>query len=577
MKTYAMNRYLIHMMLMIFLALGYKVSGQESGYSLHVNKHYFLTGEQVYFSMYGNLSPPIPQGWPIYLIVFSMEKDHQKLIRAVKIRWEEGSCNGYLILPENILTGTYILGAFPFPLDNQIDPTIYTYLYVFNPKESDKIMDEAKGEMGNIISPDFNTAHQHFPDPVNISYRIEKESIKDSLLTFHGNVFAGGQVMKGAKMSVSLMDRRFYDSHQSALIESRNQPGIRKPPLTFSQNKWDSIRKEGSYLHGRILIDQVPFPYKKIYYFYQDDSLLFIDTYITDPNGNFRFSEPDLPDIYTLKLLTLPEPGKSYRFELNERLFRDSIYHLNVPDYHPENRDAFNQYAYKKYLIDQSYLNQTITVQETKSVRFMIEARPSHTIVLDDYVSFSTLAEILREIVPQVSVKYQDGRYEIRIFDARAKNYCCTGNPLIFINQEPYVDLQELMNMNTADIYSLEVIRPTEAILSFGDIGLNGILKINLREGIAPPEIQSRGKASFQIPGYQSQKEYQIQDLNADYPDFRSFLFWNGHMKTGPDGSFEFRFKPSHLDEDFMIVIKGITADKKLFETEMNVEFSDIH
>jgi hypothetical protein len=438
-------------------------------------------------------------------------------------------------------------------------------------------MDEAKGEVENIIRLDLNTDHQDFPDRINIIYRIEKESIKDSLLTFRGNVFAGAEAVKGAKMSVSVIDQRFYDTRQSAFIESRNQPGSGKQPLTFSQNKWDSIRKEGSYLHGRLLIDQVPSPYRKIYYFYHDDSLLFIDTYITDPNGNFRFREPDLPDLYKLKLLILPEPGKSYRFVLTERLFQDSIYHLNIPDYHPENRHAFNHYAFKKYLIDQSYLNKKVTEHEAKPLRFMIEARPSHTIFLDEYVSFTTLAEILREIVPQVSVKYQQDRYEIRIFDAKAKNYCCTGNPLIFINQEPYVDPQELMNINTAQIFSIQVIRPTEAILSFGDIGLNGILKINLRKGITAPEFQSRGKASFQIPGYQSQKEYQIPELNADYPDFRSFLYWNGHMKTGPDGSFEFRFKPSHLGEDFMIVIKGVTADGKLFETERMIEFSDIH
>ena len=577
MKIYVMNRYLLYLVVMLFLGTGYKVAGQETGYSLHVNKHYFSAGEPIYFSMYGNSSDTLKAGWPVYFILFKVEKDHQKLIRAIKIHWESGYCSGYLILTENTSSGVYILGVFPYPLTSQMDPVIYAYLYVFNPKEADKALVDAKEESNDETGFALPDDQSNPSNQVSLQYGIEKESSTDSLLTFHGKIITGNQVLIGAKFSVSLLDQRFYDTAQTAFMESRYQPGSLKGSLTFPENKWDSIRSESSYLHGRLMIAQAPSSYQKIYYFYQDDTLLIIDTYITDPEGNFRFREPDIPDLYTLKLLTLPELEKPYRFEFMERLFQDSIYYLNIPEYHPVNMYAFNKYALKKYLIDQSYLNQPVSEEIKKPVRFMTDARPSHTILLDDYISFTTLAEIIREIVPQVSVKYQQGRYEIRIFDAKAKNYCCTGNPLIFINQEPYVDPQELMNLNTADIYSIEVIRPVEAIRSFGDIGLNGILKINLRKGIISPVFESRGKTTFQIPGYQSHKEYQIPEMNAAYPDFRSFLYWNGAMDTGSDGIFEFRFKPSSLSTNFMIVIQGITADGKLFERKMVVETSDVN
>jgi hypothetical protein len=234
---------------------------------------------------------------------------------------------------------------------------------------------------------------------------------------------------------------------------------------------------------------------------------------------------------------------------------------LKIPPYNLEHVQEFRNYGLKKYLIDQSYRPQSKPDSTGSSDHYLLNVQSSHEIILDEYVFFSTLAEIIREIIPLVSVKYKKEKYEIRIFDARAKNYCCNENPLIFINNEPYVDNTEVMKISTPDIYSIEVIRAIEAMKTFGDIGINGILKINLRKGIPIPTLASNGKVSYQVPGYQNVTSYQTTDPPDGYPDFRSFLFWKGKINTDSEGAFRFRFLPSMLDTEYWIVVNGITSE----------------
>jgi hypothetical protein len=549
------------MIIIISLTKGSQVAGQDFEYSLLVNKHYFSVGEQIYFSMYKGSSNLLPSGWPLYFSLLKVYEDHQELKRAVKVRWDGIQSHGYLPISDDLTSGEYILGVFPYPLSVESNPWKYTYLYVYNPIDDEKDIPYPDKKMDDNKGVDLPDNQNMASNKISLNYKLEEEQSNGSRVTFIGNLTSGNQIPVQAEISVSVVEQRFYDSGQSNFIDSRHLPGFQNWPFLNPAIKKDSVLKESKYLHGKLLIDGDPAPLKKIYFFSLEDTLLILDNYITDQEGNFRFQEPSVADSYSLKLLTLPEGEKQYHFELLNRLFRDSLYRLNIPYYKLKNIPEFRNYASKKYLIDQSYLTLPIKENEDSSVRLLMDAKLSHVIYLDDYVPFSTLAEIIREIVPQVSVKYHQGTYEIRIFDARAKNYCCNDNPLILVNQEPFVDPGEVMKINTADIKSIEVIRPIEAIRSFGDIGVNGILRINLRSEIPVPALGSRGKASYQIPGFQSEKRNIAQELPDDYPDFRNFLYWDGKIETDPEGKFEFQFHPSKLTGNYIIAIKGITTN----------------
>ncbi len=561
MKIYVMNRMIVLMIIIISLTNGTQVAGQDIEYSMLVNKHYFSTGEQIYFSMYKGSSNLLPSGWPLYFTLLKVYEDHQELKRAVKVRWDGIQSHGYLPIPDDLTSGEYILGVFPYPLSAEASPWIYTYLYVYNPTDSEKDISGPDKKMDDNSGVDLPDNPNMTSNKISLNCKLEEDQSNGRGFTVIGNLTSGNQIAVQAEISISVVDQRFYDRGQSTLIDSQDLPDFQNCPFSNPVIHQDSLLKESRYLHGRLLINGDPAPLKKIYFFSQEDSLLILDNYITDLEGNFRFLEPSVGDFYSLKLLTVPEGEKQYRFELLNQLFRDSTYHLNLPAYKLNNIQEFRNYASKKYLIDQSYLTPPDKENEKPPPNLIMDAKPSHVIYLDDYVPFSTLAEIIREIVPQVSVKYHQGTYEIRIFDARAKNYCCSENPLILVNQEPFVDPGEVMKINTADIFNIEVIRPIEAIRSFGDIGVNGILRINLRPEIPVPVLESRGKAAYQIPAYQSEKRNIAQELPDDYPDFRSFLYWDEKIETDPEGKFEFQFHPSKLTGNFIIVIKGITTE----------------
>lgn len=576
MKIYVMNKIIIHIVTLFLLCGGSRVVGQGNNYFLQVNKHYFSVEENIYFSMDVKSTSFLPERWPLYFILMKVEKDHQKLVSTVKIHWGGLHIQGYIPLTKDLRSGKYLLGVFSYPILNEAVPLNAVFLYVYNPNDAEEDDLVPEMNMGGNNNSDEKDNMALFSKKISLNYNITKDKSDERLVTFKGKITGGNSIISEARISVSVVDKRFYDPFQSVLGGTRSQNSLQNGPLLSPESNEDSILNESNYLHGRLLINHEPAPLKKIYFYVQKDSVLILDNYITDQEGDFRFLESPIADAYSLKLLTVPEGDKQYTFQLSDRLYVDSIYHINLREYHLENIQEFKNYASKKYLIDESYPMQLETRNEDSTIRFFMDVTPSHEIILEDYVHFSTLAEIIREIVPQVGVKYHQGGYEIRVYDARAKNYCCSENPLVIMNKEPFVDLREVMKLNTEDIYSIEVIRPIEAIRSFGDIGVNGIFKINLRQGIPVTVAQSRGKETYLIPGYQTDKKYQTPSFNNEYPDFRSFLFWEGNIETDLNGEFEFRFKSSKLSGDFVIVIKGIKKDGGRIDEEIYFNLSTI-
>ena len=110
-----------------------------------------------------------------------------------------------------------------------------------------------------------------------------------------------------------------------------------------------------------------------------------------------------------------------------------------------------------------------------------------------------------------------------------------------------------------------------DADLQFGDIGINGILKINLRPGISTPSIVSNAVADFQMAGYLVEQKTVMPGFTDNFPDFRSFLFWDGDIRSDLNGEFKFQFYRSRLATDFKIIINGSGANGQIINKEIDL------
>jgi len=510
-----------------------------------------------------------------YVTLMKINNDHQKLVGVVRVRWNGLLANGILSVTEDFQTGSYLIGAYPSAIMHENRPADFLYLYILNPYENGNQKNEPETEF--INNPELDAENNEIrQNKYTFPFAIIEDFQNKDLSILTGKILTENYDPVRAHFSVSITGKQFYDYRQSEFISDFFTGKVNMEKKISAENdkiNFDLILKEQSYIQGRLLINDDPAGIKKVYLYAYEKGIPYLDMYITDYEGKFRFPEPPFPDIYTIKLFTIPEDEKNYKFHLLNRFQTDSILYLDIPEYSLPRVREYEIYALKKFLIDQSYGSKPENIDKSSSNQRSMDNLASHVILLDEYIPFHTLAEIIREIVPQVSIKYRKGIYQIRVYDQRAKNYCCKKDPLIFINNEPFPNNTTAINMNASDIYSIAVIRPIEAIREFGDIGINGMLKINLREGITVPVSEGPWKADFKIAGIQAENNFVTSSLPEDYPDFRNFLYWKGVGTTNTDGSIELKFKPSKLNTDFMIIIRGITEKGELLDLDIPFTF----
>jgi len=150
------------------------------------------------------------------------------------------------------------------------------------------------------------------------------------------------------------------------------------------------------------------------------------------------------------------------------------------------------------------------------------------TYYLDDYTRFEDMEITLREYVPEVMVRKQSRKTIYKVLNSPL-NTIFQENPLIMIDAMPVFDTDALAKFNPKDIEKLEVLTRE---FSFNQDKFAGVISFTSFEN-------DFGK--FELPTNSLYLDYwKIMPQNklispnvnpnigkANYPDFRSTLFWN--------------------------------------------------
>ncbi len=190
---------------------------------------------------------------------------------------------------------------------------------------------------------------------------------------------------------------------------------------------------------------------------------------------------------------------------------------------------------------------------------------PDKTYMLDDYVRFTTMEEILREYVPYVNVRKRDGVFYLPVFDLLRKEFFQV-DPMVLLDGIPVFDMNKLMAYDPLKIRRLDVV---SRIYYYGNMFFGGIINFITYNGDLPGyELDPRVtvidyktlqlQREFYSPVYETQEQYA-----GRMPDFRSLLYWAPNVVTTKDGKHEASFYSSDVAGNFAVVIQGITADGK--------------
>ncbi|MBZ5859351.1 hypothetical protein [Flavihumibacter profundi] len=191
--------------------------------------------------------------------------------------------------------------------------------------------------------------------------------------------------------------------------------------------------------------------------------------------------------------------------------------------------------------------------------------KPDATYLLDNYVRFTTMEEVLREYVVQVNVRKKNGEFHLHVLNGAGVVYF-EADPLVLIDGVPVFDMNKFLNYDPLKIRKLEVVSNRYYL---GNTAFEGIVNFVTYSGnLEGYEIDPHAVV-IDYEGLQMQREFYSpvyetqQQVDGRLPDFRNLLYWNPEVKTNKNGKQEIVFYSSDIHGKYAVVIQGLTADGK--------------
>jgi len=183
--------------------------------------------------------------------------------------------------------------------------------------------------------------------------------------------------------------------------------------------------------------------------------------------------------------------------------------------------------------------------------------------LLDDYVRFTTMEEVLREYVILVNVKKKQGRYHLNAYDELGKKLF-EKDPLMLLDGIPIFDTDRFIAYDPLKVRKLEVMLRRYFL---GSSLFDGILNWSTYNGdfdsyeLDPHAvvIDYEGlqlQREFYSPGYETMKQ-----VSGHLPDFRNLLYWAPDILAGKEGTRQLSFYTSDITGKYAIVVQGLTKE----------------
>jgi hypothetical protein len=186
--------------------------------------------------------------------------------------------------------------------------------------------------------------------------------------------------------------------------------------------------------------------------------------------------------------------------------------------------------------------------------------KPKYFFKLDDYTRFTTMEEVFREYITSANVAKRTGRFHLHIFNGLEN---LEGDPLVFIDGVPMLDLDKLFLIDPLKIKSIDV---TPFRYFYGSAILTGVVNLkSYKSDLAGYEIDPHA-AIVDYEGMQLQREFYTpvydteQQANSTMPDFRSVLYWQPNAGTDESGKKAISFYTSDLNGRYIGVVQGNSA-----------------
>ncbi len=304
-----------------------------------------------------------------------------------------------------------------------------------------------------------------------------------------------------------------------------------------------------------------------------------IVSYLSVPGKNFQLYTARSDDSGSLTFYTRNITGPS-ELVAQTNFKQDSTYRIDLKSPfssefsgNPLPSISLNE-NFRTPLLTQSVANQVQNVYLGNKLRTFYPApidsgsfylAPAKSYLLDDFVRFTTMEEVLREYVSKVPVTRQRDEFSLWVSFKRHYSESYTNvEPLLVYDGVPIFDRgTKIVRYDPKKVKSVEVL---DKKYYHGPVTFNSIINFKSYKNNLP-DFQLDPRATVQdYEGTQLRREfyapvYETAEQAADrMPDFRNLLYWSPDVTIGPSGKMTLSFYTSDEKGKYAVVMQGISS-----------------
>jgi hypothetical protein len=300
-----------------------------------------------------------------------------------------------------------------------------------------------------------------------------------------------------------------------------------------------------------------------------------IDAYISVPSSRSQFRQTTSDSLGRVKF-------EAYDFYGSQELIvqtnpkEDSMYHIDItnpffpkysvsvpPDFPIPSKNSptlLDQHIHSQVqrIYDGTRLSQ-FEMQYVDTNPFYIV--PDEKYLLDDYVRFQTMEEVLREYVHSLNVVRRRDNYQLYLFN-RPQNEVFTDEPLILIDGVPFFYTNELLHQDPLKIKRLDLINRQYAL---GYHTYEGIINLTTFHGDLDGIILNPRALVLDYPGIPERREFferqytTEEQISSRMPDYRTLLNWSPEIELDANQKRRISFYTSDLSGKYALVVQGLS------------------
>lgn len=477
-------------------------------------------------------------------------------ITKVSIACNGNSGTGYLVVPDSLSTGIYVLKAFTnIQKDTESTVVHQRLISVYNRFET---------EIGRITFPD--TEGKQFEKPEGIEVRSGPRSvvgsrqlnfdieISDELRENLEQLFVIARLADPVSENFSQMwiDGQLSDE-SSSFMPVREQNGVLVTGKIYSPI-------DGSPAKGAVVLLSI------------SDTLPYLDYCVADDMGRFYFYVRDAYGPGSLVVQEFTDQAQKNKIELFENYIEtgalktaDKIF---TPDERTYAEDMIKAAYFKRFFQGYSALASD-SFSLYKSFPNPFYGPPTRSYYPELFIDLPNFQEVSREILHGVQYRERRDDVSIRLLDEGTQTIF-KDEPFKLLDGIPVFNPGIFTDMGTTEIKKVDVVFFKRF---YGDLNFDGVMAVYRHQPSLSWIELAEGVELFRYPCLQQQKEWNFRNKNQTTeitPDFKKVLFrekWNDIPSQK-----SISFDASDIEGDIVFEIIGVSKNHNLLQYHRVVE-----